>query len=348
MQKFYEQNLAFFIPGKWHVPIQISLQFCQLTGDQLNEQLTKHPEKSINVLNAKKRCEVFEKELGEIATQWLKKQVDEDEIDQYLPEYKGIISGVCEKHLKSYLQNERQKAEKSVMLAKDENFTFLYNEHQLHELLQKTTHKSEKLKSTELLLTAMREGLHKCVQISRGQQLVDLLLEHQDHLQQYGNFLLNNGEDACQNNGVINVTHVRRKATGVVNTFTIRYLWIDSIATAGSVHNRTNQAGKPFEENDSKSNTNGGSEKLSKGAESLVIQQLLIYLSMLFNSAVYCKISVPNLAKAAQKLVETKELQEKIDFTANFELFESLETQVREFTLFYCGCYSCDDFDVIL
>ncbi len=66
----YDDIFGYFIPGKWQLPIQISLQFCKMTGEQLDRQLTENPQQSKLVLNAKKQCVQFEKELDLSATQW--------------------------------------------------------------------------------------------------------------------------------------------------------------------------------------------------------------------------------------------------------------------------------------
>ena len=55
-----------------------------MTGDQLDQQLTKFPERSSNVLKAKQKCENFEKELQKMSIIWLKKPdtgIEENEID---------------------------------------------------------------------------------------------------------------------------------------------------------------------------------------------------------------------------------------------------------------------------
>lgn len=67
----YERVYSFFIPKKWIVPVTLSLIFCKLTGDQLDEHLRKNPEKTQLILNAKEICILNEHRMQEEATKLL-------------------------------------------------------------------------------------------------------------------------------------------------------------------------------------------------------------------------------------------------------------------------------------
>ena len=67
----YENVYSFFIPAKWIVPVTFSLQFCKLTGEQMDQHLKKNPEKSEFVLQAKTLCIKREQKLREHAEKFL-------------------------------------------------------------------------------------------------------------------------------------------------------------------------------------------------------------------------------------------------------------------------------------
>ena len=69
----YERVYSFFIPAKWTVPVTLSLQFCKLTGDQLDEHLRKNPEKTQLILRAKEICVQNEHRMQEVAAKILSK-----------------------------------------------------------------------------------------------------------------------------------------------------------------------------------------------------------------------------------------------------------------------------------
>ena len=154
--------------------------------------------------------------------------MDKDEQQHNLPEYEGMISSILDQHLNSYISVERSKAEECVLSAKNETFSVLSEDGSLTEMYESgaTKHSSQKHKSCELLLVAIRQGFKKCIQISRGQQLVDLLKAHQQYLGQYVDILSDLTREALETNDVIMITPtIRKEQTIKVNKLTERYLW---------------------------------------------------------------------------------------------------------------------------
>ena len=107
----YEKAFGLFIPRQWLLPIQISLQFCNMTAEQIDQQLLLQPEPANTVSRAKKKAIEFEKELEKQSYEYLKSSLeDKQEIETTMPNYDGIISDVLDKHLKQYVSEEKKRA----------------------------------------------------------------------------------------------------------------------------------------------------------------------------------------------------------------------------------------------
>ena len=130
--------------------------------------------------------------------------LDKDEIEHNLPQYDGMISSILDQHLNSYINDERSKAEECVLSATNEKFCILSEDGTLTEMYENGAIKgsTQKHKSCQSLLVAIRQGFKKCIEISRGQQLVDLLLAHQQCLQKYHDILFDLTRESLETNGI--------------------------------------------------------------------------------------------------------------------------------------------------
>eukprot|EP01084_Bolivina_argentea_P317354 550216_1 len=135
----YDKVYSFFIPVRWIVPVTFSLQFCKLTGDQINEYLKTNPEKTQIVMQAKQICIKNEEKLEKEARKFLCQphtELDKDEIEHTLPHYIGMISSILDEHLNNYISAERRKAQECVLLAKNETFSVLSEDGSLIEMYE--------------------------------------------------------------------------------------------------------------------------------------------------------------------------------------------------------------------
>ena len=135
-------------------------------------------------------------------------EMDKEQIHHDLPQYDGVISSILNQHLNRYISVERAKAEEIVMSARNETFSVLAEDGSLTEMYEggATKKSSQRHKSCELLLVAIRQGFKKCLQISKGQQLVDLLCTHQQYLGQYREILEDLTREALPTNTVMSVS----------------------------------------------------------------------------------------------------------------------------------------------
>jgi len=312
----YEEIYAFFVPAKWIVPVTFSLQFCQLTGEQLNEHLTKNPENSVDILQAKQICIEYEKKLtqdAEIVVSKPNTELTKEEIRRNIPQYDGMISLILEQHLNSYISVEGSKAKECVESAKNETFSVLSEDGSLTEMYEggSAASSTQKHKSCEMLLVAIRHGFRKCIQISCGDQLVQLLKAHQEYLSEYHDILYELAREALETNGALLITPKTRQieVSNSENKLTQKYLWFDgyyssSRKIAGTRTKTVNQDG--------------------------VIQQVLTFLVLVFNSALYCKESVLNLGRAAHQSIEPKALKKRINFQPLHSQFAALQNTISE------------------
>ena len=248
--------------------------------------------------------------------------MDKDEQQHNLPEYEGMISSILDQHLNSYISVERSKAEECVLSAKNETFSVLSEDGSLTEMHESgaTKNSSQKHKSCELLLVAIRQGFKKCIQISRGQQLVDLLKAHQQYLGQYVDILSELTREALETNGVIMITPTIRKEQIIkVNKLTERYLWFKGYYEK-----------KQDDQKEDDDDDDDTPKRRDRNKEDTVIQQVLTFLVLVFNSSMYCKESMLNLGKAAHKAIEPTELKKKVDFRPLHQQFESLQFKISE------------------
>lgn len=211
------------------------------------------------------------------------------------------------------------------------------------ELINDGKTDERKLESCMKLLLAIRNGFHKCVKITRDEPLLNLLISFGDSLTIYGDNIMSSATKAMKTNGVINIECMDNVSFSSMQQLTRRDLWFpdlyskniiiidesDSDSEDVSLSNDHPPCPSPMTNN----NTHTLSSPLISYSSTHVhiIQQLLTFYVLVYNTFVFCKESAVTLASTAHKALNSKELKTQIGFLPNiYRKFENMQFLISE------------------